>query len=483
MEKLFGTDGMRGEAGRFPLDAETIYMAGQSLARHLGARPENARRCPLVVTGRDTRESGRWIERALIDGVRAGGAECESAGVMTTPGVAYLTRALGADAGVVVSASHNPYEDNGIKIFAPTGRKMDDATELLIEADIHEHRRAREGATHAGGAGRRLEASAPGRAGFAADASSLPAPESDGAESGASGLAARYLDFLAEEIGRGLRLDGLRLVADCANGAASQLAPELLTRLGAHVITVNDRPDGRNINRECGSLFVERLGEVVVREGADLGVAYDGDADRALFCDARGRVVDGDATLWALANYLEARGQLTGRRVVATVMSNLGLELALKSRGVELLRAKVGDKYVLEELLATGAALGGEQSGHIIIPSVSLAGDGLITTVFLLRAMRESDVPLGRLTEGFTRYPQTLVNVRVAEKRPFEDVAEIMEEARRVEDELAGQGRLLLRYSGTEPLARVMIEGKRQGEIEQLAERLASVISRALGGA
>ncbi|HLL75456.1 MAG TPA: hypothetical protein VK421_09320, partial [Pyrinomonadaceae bacterium] len=325
MDKLFGTDGMRGEAGRFPLDAETIRTAGRSLARHLAARAEGARR-PLVVAGRDTRESGEWIERALAEGVREGGAECESAGVMTTPGVAYLTRVLGADAGVVVSASHNPYQDNGIKIFAPDGRKMDDATERLIEADIHEHTRA----------------------GVAADAPAASVRDSDGGARRASELAARYLDFLAGEIGQGLRLDGLRIVIDCANGAASRLAPELLTRLGARVNAINVRPDGRNINRDCGSLFVERLGEAVVGAGADLGVAYDGDADRALFADARGQVVDGDATLWALANYLDARGQLTGRRVVATVMSNLGLELALKSRGVELLRARVGDKYVLE---------------------------------------------------------------------------------------------------------------------------------------
>jgi phosphoglucosamine mutase len=468
MDKLFGTDGMRGEAGRFPLDAETIRAAGRSLARRLTARADGGRP-PLVVTGRDTRESGAWIERALTDGAREGGARCESAGVMTTPGVAYLTRVLGADAGVVVSASHNPYRDNGIKIFAPTGRKLDDATERLIEADIHEDRSARA-----------ADAPASQTAAAARDPSAPPAPES-GADAGAAQLAARYLDFLASEIGAGLRLDGLNVVVDCANGAASRLAPELLTRLGARVTAVSDRPDGRNINRDCGSLFVERLGEAVERSGADLGVAYDGDADRALFADARGRVVDGDATLWVLGNYLDARGQLAGRRVVATVMSNLGLELALKSRGIELLRAKVGDKYVLEELLATGAALGGEQSGHIILPTVSLAGDGLITTLFLLRAMREADAPLERLAEGFTRYPQTLVNVRVAEKRPFEEVAEIAAEARRVEAELAGQGRLLLRYSGTEPLARVMIEGREQEEIERLARRLASVIEGALG--
>ena len=467
-DKLFGTDGMRGEAGRFPLDAATLRAAGRSLAQRLAEA--NGGRAPRFVTGRDTRESGAWIERAVTEGAREGGARCESAGVITTPGVAYLARTLPADAGIVVSASHNPYHDNGIKIFSPSGRKLDDATERLIEADIYGHRRAR------------------------AEGDGEPAEEQGGEESGASvgaeagepgaeELGARYLDYLAQEVGQGLRLEGLRVVVDCANGAATRFAPALLSRLGATVRAVHDAPDGRNINHECGSLFVGRLGGEVVADGADLGVAFDGDADRALFVDARGRETDGDATLWLLANYLDARGRLEGRTVVATVMSNLGLEVALKGRGIGLLRASVGDKYVLEELLRTGASLGGEQSGHIIFPRLSLAGDGLITTLCVLRAMRESGLPLERLTEGFTRYPQTLVNVRVAEKRPFEEVAEITAASRRAEAELAGRGRLLLRYSGTEPLARVMIEGERQDEIERLAEELATVIRRALGGA
>ena len=468
MEKLFGTDGMRGVAGQFPLDAATVRTAGYSLARNLAARTERA---PLIITGRDTRESGAWIERALTQGAREGGAACESAGVITTPGVAYLARTLPADAGIVISASHNPYEDNGIKIFAPSGRKLDDATERLIEADIHEQRRSQP--QPAGGDVGQADSRAK------PDAGARGADGHDAAR--ARSLAARYLDYLHGEIGRGLDLGNMSLVVDCANGAACGFAPELFRRLGARVLSVNDAPDGRNINRECGSLFVERLRDHVASSGADLGVAFDGDADRALFVDARGAVVDGDATLWVMANHFDARGELDGRRVVATVMSNLGLELALRSRGIELARASVGDKYVLEALLTTGATLGGEQSGHIIFPRVSLAGDGLITTLFLLRALQDSQQPLHALTEGFTRYPQTLVNVRVREKRSFDAVPEIVEGARRTEARLAGEGRLLLRYSGTEPLARIMIEGRHQDEIDALAAELAAVIRESLG--
>ena len=479
MQKLFGTDGMRGEAGRFPLDASTVSTIGRSLARQLAARAAGEGRAPRIVLGRDTRESGEWIERAFVDGARAAGAECESGGVITTPGVAFLTRTLPADAGVVISASHNPYHDNGIKIFAPTGRKLDDATERLIEADIRQAHGQKPDDVR--GAPRdEAQATAESRN------AEIPPRSSDagGVEAGqlhAAALQARYLDYLAEEAAPGLRLDNLRLVVDCANGAASQLAPALFERLGAQVRAVGNAPDGRNINHECGSLYVERLRDRVLAENASLGVAFDGDADRALFVDARGEVVDGDATLWVMAKSLQARGELAGAQIVATVMSNIGLELALRSRDIEMLRADVGDKYVLEELLRTGASLGGEQSGHIIFPRVSLAGDGMITTLFLLRAMQETGESLEALSTGFTRYPQVLVNVRVGEKRPFSEVAEIAAAARRTEDALAGQGRLLLRYSGTEPLARVMIEGRRQEEIERLAHDLARVIESALG--
>src|SRR5919107_1603489 len=386
------------------------------------------------------------------DGMRG-----EAAGVITTPGVAYLARKLPADAGVVVSASHNPYRDNGIKVFAPDGRKLDDATERQIESDIYAARSSDAGA---GG----------GVAGVG---------EEDVRSSEA--LRSLYLEYLSDEVGAGLSLEGLKVVVDCANGAASRLAPALLSRLGADVVAINDSPDGRNINLDCGSLHTEHLCRRVVEERAHVGVAFDGDADRSLFADARGRLVDGDATLWVLAKLMQSRGELAGGRVVATVMSNVGLELALGSRGVELLRADVGDKYVLEELLRTGAALGGEQSGHIIFPRLSLAGDGMITALNLLRAVREEGRPLEQLTEGFERYPQVLVNVRVREKLPFEEVEEVARAAAEVRARLEGRGRLLLRYSGTEPLARVMIEGPGQEEIESLAGSLAAVIGRTLG--
>jgi phosphoglucosamine mutase len=461
MARLFGTDGMRGEAGQFPLDAATVSVAGRSLASQIIARLKEAgtRDTPRILTGRDTRESGSWIEHAFITGAREVGAQVQSAGVIPTPGVAYLARSLSMDAGVVISASHNPYQDNGIKIFAPSGRKLDDATERLIEADIEAER---------GSVRTEIEIAA----------TSVDEAE----EREASALRERYLNFLVEEIGHGLSLDGLSIVVDCANGAAFELAPALFERLGARVVRLNNTPDGRNINRDCGSLHIEGLRQRVVEERADMGVAFDGDADRALFVDAHGTFVDGDATLWVMAKYLDERERLDNHVVVATVMSNLGLEKALLSKNLRLLRTDVGDKYVLEELLRTGAAIGGEQSGHLIFPRLSLAGDGMMTTLCLLRAMRESDAGLEELTLGFTRYPQVLVNVRVREKRPFEEVEAISRAARDVENQLGETGRLLLRYSGTEALARVMIEGERQDLIEQHANNLASVIRNALGG-
>jgi phosphoglucosamine mutase len=450
-QRLFGTDGVRGEAGRFPLDAQTMETIGASLAVRLG-------NSPLIIVGRDTRESGVWLENALITGALRHGARCQSAGVITTPGVAFLTSNLHAQAGVVISASHNPYQDNGVKIFAPTGRKLDDDTERLIEADI-----------------------------FAAQVSAnsqakeTQAKETIDTQDHGAKLRARYLDFLEKEIGAGLSLHGQTIVVDTANGAASQLAPELFARLGARVIAINNRPDGRNINLNCGSLHIEGLQQEVAANVATLGVAFDGDADRALFVDAGGKFVDGDATLWVVANYMHARGELKQNLVVATVMSNIGLEIALRSRELQLLRTAVGDKYVLEELLRTGASLGGEQSGHIIFPAISLAGDGMITTLCLLRAMTEEAKPLHELTEGFQRFPQILINVKVQEKRPFEEVASIKNLAAKTELILGDKGRLLLRYSGTEPLARVMIEGESQAEIEQYANDLAAVIRNELG--
>lgn len=455
MPRLFGTDGIRGKAGSFPLDATTVRNIGFSLASHLGKHIKD--RPALIVTGRDTRESGEWIEHALIAGATAAEARCKSAGIITTPGVAFLTRSLPADAGIVISASHNPYEDNGIKIFEPSGKKLGDATERLLEADILE-----------GGNQNAKELLSLSREPF-----SKKQKESE--------LRDLYREYLAEVIARDLSLEGLSLVIDCANGAASDFAPALFVKLGARVIAINNVPDGRNINRDCGSLYIEGLRQRTLREKADLGVAFDGDADRALFVDRTGRLIDGDGTLWVLTKYLHERALLNDNTVVATVMSNIGLEIALRKLGISLVRTDVGDKYVLEELTRTGASVGGEQSGHIIFPRLSLAGDGMITTVCLLRAVRDSDSPLEELTAGFQAYPQVLINVPVREKRPFEEMPEIADLARRTEELLGDNGRLLLRYSGTESLARVMIEGANQTEIDAYAQALAKAIETVLG--
>jgi len=452
MKTLFGTDGIRGGAGRFPLDQPTVSIIGSSLARYLA---NAAGRRPTLIVGRDTRESGVWIERALIHGAMAAGAECRSAGVITTPGVAFLARSLHADAGIVISASHNPYHDNGIKIFSPSGRKLDDSIEHLIEADVFN----------------------------SANQNQSPHPDnlSFATREEEESLQRHYLTFLSDDIGKGLSLSDFTIVVDCANGASSTLAPALFARLGARTIAINDQPNGQNINQDCGSLHIEGLEQRVVAERADLGGAFDGDADRALFVDNNGKFVDGDATLWVLANHLQMKSQLRHNLVVATVMSNIGLEIALRSRGVSLVRTDVGDKYVLEELLRVGASLGGEQSGHIIFPRVSLAGDGMITALALLRALREQEKSLAELTGGFEAFPQVLVNVPVREKRPFADLPTVQQVARETEEKLADKGRLLLRYSGTEPLARIMIEGQKQGEIENYARNIAAVIRQALG--
>ncbi len=455
MKKLFGTDGMRGEAGKFPLDAATVAIAGSSLTRHLQRKLKHS---PLVVVGRDTRDSGLWLEQALAHGVTAAGGKLRSGGVITTPGVAYLTRALGADVGVVISASHNPYQDNGIKLFTPQGRKLDEETERLIEGDIFSQLQPDKAEDHA----------------EVDDSSNAVEVES---------LQARYLDFLTNEIGHDLSLSPLKIVADCANGASSAFAPALLTRLGAQVIAINNQPDGHNINLNCGSLHTENLQSVVLEEKADLGVAFDGDADRALFVDGEGELVNGDGTLWVLANYLKSRRRLTNDLVVATVMTNVGLELALRSRGISLTRTDVGDKYVLDELLRSGADLGGEQSGHIIMPGLSLAGDGLITMLCVLRAVQEEQQSLRDLGQGFHVFPQVLVNVKVAQKVPFDELPQVRKLAAEIEAELGDRGRLLLRYSGTESLARVMIEGADQKQINEFAQRLAMVIEQTLGHA
>ncbi|MDQ2746159.1 MAG: phosphoglucosamine mutase [Acidobacteriota bacterium] len=448
MKKLFGTDGIRAEAGKFPLDAATVKIIGASLARQLS---ERLGREPRFILGRDTRESGAWIEEAFGAGASAIGAACESAEVITTPGIAYLTKKFGFDAGIVISASHNPFEDNGIKVFMPTGRKLDEATEREIEKDVFEDSK------------------------FKIEDSKSGTDVSKSAE-----YQKAYTDYLAGEF-ETLDLTNFKMVVDCANGAASHLAPILFQKFGAEVIAINHSPNGVNINDDCGSLHLDKLQKKVLEEKADFGAAFDGDADRALFVDEKGHLVDGDAVLWVMANHLKDDGKLNNQTVVSTVMSNIGLEIALNARDMKLARTDVGDKYVLAELLRSESSVGGEQSGHIIFPDHSLVGDGMLTTLFLLEAVRAKNKTLSQMHEGFTQFPQILVNVKVREKKPFESVEAISEAAREIENELGDKGRLLLRYSGTENLARVMIEGEHQSEIERQANDLAQIIKNNLG--
>jgi phosphoglucosamine mutase len=445
MGELFGTDGIRGVAGRYPLDSQTIERIGYELAKELTRKLERA---PAFVIGRDTRESGEWIEAAVFRGIYAARSSARSAGIITTPGVAYLTRSLGADAGIVISASHNPYQDNGIKVFSPSGEKLDDATEQSIERALKD------------------------------DSASLP-PFAEATVETDPALLDRYLDFLRDELGVDLSL--LKIVIDCANGASYRLAPRLFTALGAQLTVINAEPNGRNINLDCGSLHPETLQQVVVNTGSDLGIAFDGDADRLLMVDDGGQLIDGDQILFIMADYLAARGLLSGNRVVATVMSNLGLELALSQAGIGLTRTSVGDKYVLDELLRSGGTIGGEQSGHIIFPNISLAGDGMITALEVLRVLVEEQRSLSELAGRFKRYPQFTINVNVKRKPPFESVPAIKEAIAALEQEMDGKGRLLVRYSGTENKARVMIEGQDETAIRRQAEELARIIMEQIG--
>jgi phosphoglucosamine mutase len=452
--KLFGTDGIRGRAGEYPLDEPTVERIGRALVANIAGA---LHRAPRLLIGRDTRESGPQIEAALMRGALEAGASVESAGVITTPGVAYVTRAQGFDAGIVISASHNPFRDNGIKVFSPSGKKLADDMEQRIERDV---------------------ASSTNLSSIESAATTDDQQSSHNRE---AEYQAAYLTFLTDVIAGGLSLAGMHIGIDCANGAASQFAPELFRCLGAQVEVIANTPDGRNINKDCGSLHLEGVQRLVDDNHLDLGIAFDGDADRALFVDGEGKLVDGDATLLILAEELKRNGQLLGETVVATVMSNIGLELALGERGITLVRANVGDRYVLEELLARQAKLGGEQSGHIIFPDISLAGDGLITAIELLRAVRESGRPLAALAAAMKRFPQVLVNVRVSRKVPFDSIPEVKSAIDQLENQLQGRGRLLVRYSGTENLARVMIEGEEQARIETQANALADRIRAAIG--
>ncbi len=450
MRRFFGTDGIRGRAGEFPLQPEALSVIGATLARAFLSR---AGRAPRFVIGGDTRESSPWMAAALAQGIAQAGGTASCAGVIPTPGIAYLTRAEGFDAGIVVSGSHNPFQDNGIKLFLASGEKRDDDLEAAIETA--------------------LQALSP--APPLADAPSAPPLWEDPTH------ALSYLEFLTQRIAADLNLSGWRIALDCANGAAAPYANIMLQALGAQTFVTGATPNGRNINAGCGTIHIRHLAAFARSVGAQLGVAFDGDADRCLFVDEDGEVVDGDAILYALALDADARGELTPRCIVATVMSNMGLELALQERGIELVRAPVGDRAVLAAMLARGAQLGGEQSGHIIFARQSLAGDGLLTALNVLRMLTERDRSLRETVQGLARFPQTLVNIPVRDKPPFETLPGVAATVKEVEAQLAGRGRLLLRYSGTENLARIMLEAANGIDIGALAAQVAAAIERDLG--
>lgn len=448
MRKLFGTDGIRGIAGEFPLDRKTIYSIGLALAHSLRQRAAS----PHVLLGMDTRQSGPWIAAALTHGLREGGVQVTSAGVIPTPGIAHLTHTRGFDAGIVISASHNPWEDNGIKIFGKDGYKLADEVELGIEHEIFE----------------RLS-----------QVQEQSFSEADLPPTDAS-LRMAYIDFQRGQT-PGLHLDGKTIVVDCANGAASAIAPELLSALGGNFIFTHTAPNGRNINEQCGALHPEVVAAEVLAHRADLGMTFDGDADRALFADENGKVVNGDAMLLIAARDMHANNRLTKELVVATTMSNMGLEAALRRDAIQMLRAPVGDKYVLEKMQSHGAVLGGEQSGHILFLDRCTTGDGLLTALVLLDVLHRSGKTLASLTSDLKVFPQVIVNVRVREKKPLETLPDVQAAIRDAETALHGNGRVVIRYSGTEALARVMIEAESEQAMRHHADRIAEAIRAELG--
>jgi len=442
MRQLFGTDGIRGTAGEYPLDRPTTFAVGVALAQWIGTNHLN----PEVVLGMDTRESGPWIAEHVAGGLAQGGVRARSAGLISTPGLAYIAKTGPFAAGVMISASHNPFQDNGIKIFDHSGFKLPDQQEHTIEGYIF----------------------------ASASSGKPPSPQKLTVD---EGLDRAYVEHLAATMPGGLA--GMTIVVDGANGAATHLGPALFERLGAKVDRIHCAPDGKNINLNSGALHVEGLRKRVLETGATLGVAFDGDADRAMFVSHSGKIVDGDGVLLLAARRLQVTRGL--KEVVSTVMSNLGLERALAHHGIGMVRTPVGDKYVLEEMIKRDALLGGEQSGHVIFREFATTGDGLLTALRVCDAMRTSGQDLDALTAELEIYPQLLVNVRVKERRPLEDMATVKEEIRRMEAEFGNTGRVVVRFSGTEPLARVMVEGPKLDRVEHFAESIAAAIRSELG--
>ncbi|HEV2289309.1 MAG TPA: phosphoglucosamine mutase [Candidatus Acidoferrales bacterium] len=450
-KELFGTDGIRGIPGKYPLDDATLFRAGVALGEYLASHRDAGR--PLrVLIGMDTRESGPGMAARIAQGLRAGGAEPVSAGILTTPGIAYLVRTEDFSAGVVISASHNPYHDNGVKLISARGMKFPDESEAQIEARI-----------------------------LAAQESKCPVPETKFEKiSTEATLHEDYLAALRTKLFGKKGLRGMKIVLDCANGAASALAPDLFRSLGAEVTAIHNHPDGRNINADCGSLHPKKMQEKTIAMGADLGVAFDGDADRAVFSTASGQYVDGDGVLFACARYMRKTAALKGDAIVGTSMANLGLERALEREGLRLVRVPVGDRYVLEEMIRSGANLGGEQSGHIIFLDDSSAGDGMLTAV-KMASLVSIEGKLDQLVCDLKIFPQKIVNVRVGSKPPLDSLPGVSRAIAEAAKALGHSGRVVVRYSGTEPLARVMIEAESAHDVERYSNSIASAIKSAIG--
>ncbi len=447
--KLFGTDGIRGVANIEPITPETALRIGRALT----AVCHNRSGRPSIIVGTDTRLSGYMLEAALASGVCSMGGEVFLVGPMPTPGVAFLTRSLCADAGVVISASHNPFQDNGMKIFSRDGFKLPDAVEgeiaeLVLSRTIDDER---------------------------------PTAGSIGKGGRLDGILGRYQELVKNAFPRDLTLDGIKVVIDCANGAAYTLAPAVLAELGAEVIPIGTAPNGTNINLDCGALYPQRVQQLVREHGAQVGITLDGDADRAILVDETGEIVDGDAMLAIAAKAHLQQGTLPHKTIVATVMSNLGLEIALRQMGGQLLRTPVGDRYVVEEMRRGGYRIGGEQSGHIVFLNLNTTGDGMITALSLLAILVQKQQPLSELRQLMCRYPQTLVNVRVRERQDLRTIEPVSDVLQSVTDKLGEGGRLLVRYSGTEPLLRIMVEGEDESLVRACGEEVADAVRTHLG--
>jgi phosphoglucosamine mutase len=448
-KQLFGTDGVRGLPGEFPLDDATLDRMGMALGKYVSSHARKQGERPRVLIGRDTRESGPHISERIARGLAAAGVEPISAGVLTTPGVAWLVNREGFAAGVVISASHNPYHDNGVKLISSTGMKFPDAVEAELERFILSSNEEAE----------------------ARNAMQLHDNEK---------IDDDYLDGLRAALLPGANLTGMKIVMDCANGAASSLAPRLFRSLGAEVIAMGNTPDGRNINAGCGSLHPEKMQRRVAETGAAMGVAFDGDADRAIFASKSGRLVDGDGVLLVLGRYLKSAGKLKGDVVVGTTMANLGLERALEKSGLKLARTAVGDRYVLEEMLRIGANLGGEQSGHILFLDDATTGDGMLTAIKMASVIALAG-PLDDLVAEMKVFPQKIVNVKVKSKPSLDSLPEVSRELAAAEKALGTSGRVVLRYSGTEPLARVMVEAEHEDDVRHWTDTLANSLRVAIG--